>query len=35
MATSGKYNLLTSATEIITDALFKVGAAQEGEDNPC
>lgn len=34
MATSGSYNYSTTATEIVTDALFKIGAAQEGEEVP-
>ena len=34
MATSSSYNHSVSATNIITDALFKVGAAAEGEDIP-
>lgn len=34
MTTSSSYNHSISATEIITDALFKCGGAQEGEDIP-
>ena len=34
MATSGSYNTSTTATDIITDALFKCGGAEEGEDIP-
>lgn len=34
MSTSSSYNHAVSATNIITDALFKCGAANEGEDIP-
>ena len=34
MATSSSYDFTVSATEIIADALSKVGALQEGEDTP-
>ena len=34
MATSSSYNHAITATQIITDALFKCGAAAEGEDIP-
>lgn len=34
MPTSGKFDHAVSANNIITDALFKIGAAAEGEDIP-
>jgi len=34
MTTSGSFNHSVSATNIVTDALFKCGAAEEGEDIP-
>jgi len=34
LATSGSYDFSTSATNLIGDALYKIGAKQEGEDVP-